>query len=441
MAYSPEEGTLSTAVAIDRDKNSQFAVRWAVENLRLSNRQIVLVYVCTQQNLRPRRTSQPRCVEFNKCKLHQHHRFLGASSRGALARAFKNTDIPTSVGRHAPDFCSVFCVSKGKAQKIKSAKEGVFSITSATHNASFSCDSSPKLLLQGSWRTASERSVPDGQRGSPDSSKNTSPLHSGNNIRDYQLIIPMERPFVSNITSPPNSLSSNESLQMLPWGKRPGSRSRSPMGSENVSFEPASYNSSYNSGDNIGAYDVESGRMTPLRRLPGGKMTPFQQSVYHLNLRGRTLESLPDFSPGSSERSDMHSFHSDISYELVDRMSDSARSSTSSVAAELEEELRRLKLELKQTTERYSAACQEAETAREKVRDLVQWKSEEATKIEEARHSREAALAIIEREKQKCKAALEIAEKAQRIAELETEKRKRAELKYIHESEDEAQRR
>ncbi|KAL2234815.1 UNVERIFIED_CONTAM: U-box domain-containing protein 34 [Sesamum indicum] len=103
---------------------------------------------------------------------------------------------------------------------------------------------------------------------------------------------------------------------------------------------------------------------------------------------------------------------------------------------ELEEELRRLKLELKQTTERYNAACQEAETAKEKVRDLVQWKSEEASRIEEAKQSREAALAIVEREKQKCKAALEIAQKAQRIAELETEKRKRAELKFKQESEE-----
>lgn len=103
---------------------------------------------------------------------------------------------------------------------------------------------------------------------------------------------------------------------------------------------------------------------------------------------------------------------------------------------ELEEELRRMKRELKQTTERYNAACQEAETAREKVRDIVQWKSEEASKIEEARQAREAALAIVEREKQKCKAAIGIAEKAQRIAELETEKRKRAELKFKHESEE-----
>ncbi|KAK4410489.1 U-box domain-containing protein 51 [Sesamum angolense] len=442
-----EEGTPSTVVAVDRDKNSQFAVRWAVENFRMTNRQIILVYVCTQQNLRPQDSETRALTQVELQQLFLPYRgfcarkgirakevilhatdvatalcefisancintiVLGASSRGAIARAFKNTDIPTSVGRYAPDFCSVFCVSKGKALKIKCAKESPFPITPTTsmpQNTSFSCDIPPKVLVQGSWRTASDRSVSDGQRGSPESSKST---------------------------SPPHSVSSNDSLPMLPWGKRPGSKSRSPMGTENVSFETASFNSS-NSGDNVGTGDFDSGRMTPLRRLPGGKMTPFQQSANRVNLRGRTLESLPDFSSVSSERSDMQSFQSDISYELMDRMSDSSRSSTSSVAAELEEELRRMKLELKQTTERYSAACQEAETAKEKVRDLIQWRTEEATRIEEAKHSREAALAIIEREKQKCKAALEIAQKAQRIAELETEKRKRAELKFKQESEE-----
>lgn len=81
---------------------------------------------------------------------------LGASSRGAIARynkrfelmtstqslyialsafdtcrtyfgcrAFKNVDVPTSVGKLAPDFCSVHAVSKGKAQKIKSSSDTI----------------------------------------------------------------------------------------------------------------------------------------------------------------------------------------------------------------------------------------------------------------------------------------------------------------------------
>lgn len=64
------------------------------------------------------------------------------------------------------------------------------------------------------------------------------------------------------------------------------------------------------------------------------------------------------------------------------------------------------------------------------VREIGQWKSEHAHKLEEFKHAQEVALAIVEREKQKCKEAVEAANKAQQIAEMESEKRKRAELKF-----------
>lgn len=43
-----QENIHATAVAIDKDKNSQYAVKWAVENSNL-NRNIVLVHVNTYQ--------------------------------------------------------------------------------------------------------------------------------------------------------------------------------------------------------------------------------------------------------------------------------------------------------------------------------------------------------------------------------------------------------
>lgn len=50
--------------------------------------------------------------------------------------------------------------------------------------------------------------------------------------------------------------------------------------------------------------------------------------------------------------------------------------------------------------------------------------------------AQEAALAIVEKEKAKCKAAIEAAEAAQRIAELEAQKRIDAERKALKESEE-----
>lgn len=68
--------------------------------------------------------------------------------------------------------------------------------------------------------------------------------------------------------------------------------------------------------------------------------------------------------------------------------------------------------------------------------ELHRWKLEEQQKLEEARLSEEAALALAEKEKAKCKAAIEAAEAAQRIAELEAQKRMNAEMKAHREAEE-----
>ncbi|CAL9080754.1 unnamed protein product [Musa textilis] len=101
---------------------------------------------------------------------------------------------------------------------------------------------------------------------------------------------------------------------------------------------------------------------------------------------------------------------------------------------EAEAEMRRLRLELKQTADLYNAACKEAIMAKEKARELQKLKIEEARRIEELRQSEEAALALVELEKAKCKAAMEAAEAAQKIAELEARRRYNAELKARREA-------
>ncbi|KAJ8621296.1 hypothetical protein MRB53_029825 [Persea americana] len=46
---------------------------------------------------------------------------LGATSRNAFTRAFKQADVPTSVLKIAPDFCSVYIISKGKLSSDRPA--------------------------------------------------------------------------------------------------------------------------------------------------------------------------------------------------------------------------------------------------------------------------------------------------------------------------------
>ncbi|CAN1262737.1 U-box domain-containing protein 34 [Linum perenne] len=88
-------------------------------------------------------------------------------------------------------------------------------------------------------------------------------------------------------------------------------------------------------------------------------------------------------------------------------------SSASQGTDDAESEVRRLKLELKQTMEMYNNACKEALTAK----------------------SKEAALAAIKEEKAKRQAAIEAVESAQKLAEREALKRKNAEMKLMIESE------
>ncbi|CAA3023268.1 U-box domain-containing 52-like [Olea europaea subsp. europaea] len=471
---SQHEGIITTAVAIDRDKNSQFALKWTLDNLPLKDNQIILIHVSIPQNLRsaaegavPKVGSSPTLAEIPQfflpyrglCARKRIHAkevilleadvataltdyiidnsittiVLGASSRSYIKRAFRNLDVPSSLGKSAPNSCSVYTVSKTRVLKIKSVSPNT--IRQSPHTG-FSPDtaSSADIFSVGSWRSAaSERSSTDegSQRMSIDTthdmhsvSKNSYVLQSGTNSSEVLQMSPWERRYgsknptppylaytnyesthdmhyVSENSSPlPSVTNSSEFLQMSPWERRYGSKNPSPPNLADTSFE--------------------STQNTP--------------QMNNLNLHLRTKENLFQSVSSSSDLSDLMSFQSsNISFEPLDqpRTSDATRISTSSQAAgELENELKRLRFELKQITLLYNAACKEAVTAREKVREIGQWKSEHAHKLEEVKHAQEVALAIVEREKQKCKEAVEAANKAQQIAEMESEKRKRAELKF-----------
>ncbi|KAF0912986.1 hypothetical protein E2562_019789 [Oryza meyeriana var. granulata] len=110
--------------------------------------------------------------------------------------------------------------------------------------------------------------------------------------------------------------------------------------------------------------------------------------------------------------------------------------SLSSAGKDVEAEMRRLRLELKQTMEMYNSACKEAVDAKQKAAQMHQMKVEESKKYQELRNAEEEALALVQMEKAKCRAALEAAEAAQRIAELEAQKRLRAEWKAKREAEE-----
>ncbi|PKI74485.1 hypothetical protein CRG98_005105 [Punica granatum] len=68
--------------------------------------------------------------------------------------------------------------------------------------------------------------------------------------------------------------------------------------------------------------------------------------------------------------------------------------------------------------------------------ELHRWRLDEERKLEEARLAQEAALSIAEKERAKCRAAIEQAEKAQKIAELEAQRRINMEMRARREAEE-----
>ncbi|XP_022149655.1 U-box domain-containing protein 52-like isoform X2 [Momordica charantia] len=158
----------NTVIAINRDKNSQFAVKWAVENLfnRKNAGECILIHV-RSQSLHPQ-DAETVPKEFRpptEAELHQfflpyrgfcarkgivakeliihdidvpsalidyisNHSIsnivVGASSRNAIMRKFKHPDVPTCLLKSTPETCSVYVIAKGKVhtKRLRKRRKG-----------------------------------------------------------------------------------------------------------------------------------------------------------------------------------------------------------------------------------------------------------------------------------------------------------------------------
>ncbi|CAN1306179.1 U-box domain-containing protein 51 [Linum perenne] len=410
------------AVAIDKDKGSQSALRCAIENLHNKGHPIILIHVVHKSSamhacmhaghgLNSEPTGKSNLENMTKSLFLTFHCYctrkdvqcydviledhdvakaiteyvnyaaievlvLGAPSRHTFMRKFK-TDIPSAVAKGVPDFCRVYVVSKGKATLMKQASrpapfmsplldqiQNQFQVDEYVEDDSASQFSSRSRSVRSDWTPAKPRvSVDDSFR---------SPFARG------------------GAGGPMNPRSFQE---MLETDRRP-STERSPH-----TFNPA-----------IDPFGFDSFVSNP--RMSTSSDTSYASSVIPTPNKFVDLSSMQEFSFVSQ---------------------DSARTSVSSQhnMDEMEAEMKRLKLELKNTMEMYSTACKEAISAKQKAREMQRWKNEEEQKLEEAKNSEEAALSSIEEERARCKEAVETAEAAQKVAEMEAQKRMSLELKTI----------
>ncbi|GAV63651.1 Pkinase domain-containing protein/Usp domain-containing protein [Cephalotus follicularis] len=430
-----EGGNGLVAVAIDRDKGSQNALKWTIDHLLHKGSTVILIHVklkslnslsspslsnarnqtpdakcentlvCNNPDIQTRELFLPfRCFCTRKdiqCKdivledadvsraLNEYVSqtgietlVVGAATKAGFLR-FKVTDIPGNVSRGAPDFCTVYVISKGKIQSMRYASRAAPSISPLRNNTLNPASIKP---------TPTEAHVPQA------------------------LSMRVEKP----PTEPSRSPSEGTEFFRSPFTRK-GLNGKSygeiPLPDTDISF-------------------VSSGRPSIDRIFP---------SLYDNIDSGRNPQRLSNI----SDLDEMGSFESmHFGRRSVDTSSppppefssvsmESGRLSTGSQPMDdVEAEMRRLRLELKQTMEMYSTACKEALTAKQKAMELQRWKVEEERKLQEARLAEEAALAIAEQEKAKSRAAIEAAEASQRIAELEAQKRRTAEMKALKEAEE-----
>ncbi|KAJ6732642.1 hypothetical protein OIU74_004567 [Salix koriyanagi] len=153
------EGNGLVAVAVDKDKGSQNALKWAMENLLSKGQTVVLIHVfsksssssfvaghgaagdyfspgkqhlekmakdlflafrcyCTRKDVHCldvalESTDIAKAITEYVAHAAIETLVLGTPSRSGFMRKFK-ADVPSAVSRGAPDFCTVYAVSKGK---------------------------------------------------------------------------------------------------------------------------------------------------------------------------------------------------------------------------------------------------------------------------------------------------------------------------------------
>lgn len=441
----------NVGVAIDKDKSSQYALKWAIENLISRGQTISLIHVkkrpsvplsggnhmslpdfsdlgmtkaaknintdsqITELFLAFRAFCSRKDIKCNEIiledadiaralcdygRIHMIDVFvLGAPAKSSFVR-FKGPDVPATVTRLAPEYCSVYTVSKGKTLSIRQATVQVPGTSSRASTNSYENNTvATSNTLQDS-RTINNRVA----RGSepPVSTNRATNVPTGESTgftpprisSDYQDEI--KSPFDRNNKNPNRASYCNLDI-----------------GGSDISFvgsnRPNSNNDMYN-GSNFNMHE----------EIPS-RLSNSSNDYEYYNGFTSPLPPMKEKSP-------------DNSYTLSSDHSDESSQPAPQNVSEMEAEMRRLKKELQQTIDMYSSACKEALSAKQKATELNQWKMQEHQRLVEAKKSEGAALAMAQREKEKTKAAIEAAEASKRVAEHEAHKRIMAEMMVMKET-------
>ncbi|XP_056849099.1 U-box domain-containing protein 35 [Raphanus sativus] len=407
----------SVAIAIDNDKTSQNALKWTMENLTSRGQTLALIHVVpksqSSSDIEEGITHKQQLEKQTKHLFVSFHCFcsrkeincldvvledvdkvkaiveyvtvsaienlvLGAPSRNSFMRRFK-TDLPTSVSKAAPDFCNVYVIAKSKISSLRSSSRP------APYH--------PSVLSEFDNHETSENRHKTRETTTPAYSKAR---------RSVDSDVPR-----SVFAKPPQG-------HMKVMGDFSDSESE-------FSFISASQQGSDISYISSGRPSVDRSSFTydlPDSARTSRMSTSSEQSMgsNRLGIKFTDLGFLNNASSASEE-----SGRTSCSY-------------SSQSLGDVEAQMRRLRLELKQTMDMYSSACREALTARNEATELQRLRSEEERRMEELKMTEETAMSMVEKERAKARTATEAAEAARRLAEAEAKRRLNAEMKVLQEN-------
>ncbi|KAE8651694.1 hypothetical protein Csa_006649 [Cucumis sativus] len=446
------------AVAIDKDKCSQYALKWAIERLLSRGQVVTLLHVKQKPSSSAAHSITSLSADsdvdeaaLNRQQIENHARdqfflpfrcictrnniacnevmleegeipktltnyvtknvvdilVLGAPTRSIYKR-FKS-DVPSTVSKGAPDFCTIYTIaSKGKVTVKQSTAPAPVKPVASPCTQPQPPPPRPQLLHQ--LTNTSEVVSLETNQSHTQSAKCLETQTSIKKVpprsfqEDWEIKSPFTRPgsraSMSKLIDP---FTADSDISFVSSGRR----------SIDHCF-PGAWNSNAATGSdssllsNASEFEVFSPGSTSLMLEMGERTNKYVDS------------STNDHYNNTS------SFHQDMSF-CSSPSETFSWPSNSHAQDDVEAEMRRLKLELKQTMDMYSTACKEALTAKQKAMELHRWKVEEEQRFEAARMGEEAALAMAEKEKIKCKAAMEAAEAAQKNAALEAKRRAKVE--------------
>ncbi|XP_019057898.1 PREDICTED: U-box domain-containing protein 35-like [Tarenaya hassleriana] len=421
-------GGAITAIAIDKDKNSQHALKWAVENIITDSPHCILLHVKQKTSMHlhhhhhhhgytsrmmphchksesygesteDREDDQQEAYHFflpfrgfcarkgiiaKEVLLHDHdvsgaivkylandniaNIVVGASAHNSLLKRFKQADLATNLVKKAPETCAVFVVSKGRLITSRSANRP--RTPRSPHTPKKRAN---QLNLSVILSDPGPESLNSGETG------RTSAVTSGEMIRSALNYRP--RPYLSQSDSPNSSRSANSQWEM---GSDFSSYSNSMVSMEN------SYSILENSTTN-----------------------------------GSSLTSLSSMS--ISEAGDVQENLSSNNFlEQQNRV--------------LETEMRRLRHQLQKLNSTLVclhvdcnivslivSSCNIRNCILQAIH-LQEGRADERQWLEEEKQAADSPRALPELEKQKSQAAVQVAEMAQRLAEMEIQKKKLMEM-------------